>query len=80
MQVGGERLHRAVVHAELAVRIAAGRDEQQRTAARPVELVLVERNRLPREVREHRQRIAEIARLDADEHLCDGVTHGYAGH
>jgi hypothetical protein len=58
------------------VRIAAGRDQQQGAPARPIQLGVVDLNRLPREVREHRQRITELARVDADENVCDGIGHG----
>ena len=76
VQVGGDRLHGTVVDVELAVRIAAGRDQQQRTTARAVQLGLVELHRLPGEVCEHRPRIAELTCVDADVHLCDGIGPG----
>ena len=38
IEVGGERLDRAVVDGELAVRVAAGRDEQQRAAPGAVQV------------------------------------------
>ena len=76
VQVRGDRLHGAVVDVELAVRVAPGRDEQQRAAPRAVQLGLVELHRLSREVGEHRQRVAELARVDADEHVCDRIGHG----
>jgi len=76
VQVGGDRLHGAGVDVELAVRISAGGDEQQRPAARTVQLGFVDLHRLAREVREHRQRVTELARIHADEHVCDGIGHG----
>ena len=65
-----------VIDVELPVRIAASGDKQQRTTARTVQLGLVELDRLSREVREYRQRVAQLARVDADEHVCDGIGHG----
>ena len=47
------------------MRVAARRDEQQRAPARAVQLVVVDLDGLAREVREHRQRIAELARVGA---------------
>ena len=58
------------------MRIAPGRHEQQRAASRAVQLLLVELDGLPGDVREHRQRIAQLAGVDAREQLVQGV-HDY---
>jgi len=58
------------------VRVSPGRDEQQCTAARAVQLGLFELHRSSREVREHGQRIAELPGVDANEHVCDRILHG----
>ena len=76
VEVGGNRLHRPVVDVELTVWVPAGRNQQQRTAPRTVQLGFVDRHRLTRKVREHRQRIAELACIDAAQHICDRVGHG----
>ena len=60
------------------MRIASGRDEQQRAAPGAVQLLLVELDRLPGDVREHRQRIAQLAGVDARQQLVQGV-HDYDG-
>jgi len=54
VQVGCDRLHRAIVHVELTMRVAPGRDEQQRAPPGAVQLSLVELHRPSREIREHR--------------------------
>ena len=76
VQVCGDCFHGAVVDVEIAVRVPAGCDEQERPAPRTVQLGLVERHRLAREVGEHRQRVAELPGVDAGEHVCDGIGHG----
>ena len=60
------------------MRIASGRDEQQRAAARAVQLLVVELDRLSGDVGEHRQRVAELAGVDAREQFVQGV-HDYDG-
>jgi xanthine dehydrogenase accessory factor len=47
--------------------IASGCDQQQRPPAGAVQLALVDRNRLTSEIREYRQRVAELTRVDARE-------------
>ncbi len=60
------------------MRIPAGGDEQERPPPRAVELFLVELDRLPGDVGEHRQRVAELACVDAGEQFVEGV-HDYDG-
>src|SRR5262245_41965878 len=72
-EILGERLHRAVVDARLAVGIAAGRDEQQRAAQGLAELLLRQVDALAREVGEYRQRVTELACLHALEQGTDDV-------
>ena len=64
VEVSRQRLDGTVVDLQLAMRVATGRDEQQRTAAGAVQLVFGKIDRLPRQVGEHRQRIAELAGVD----------------
>jgi xanthine dehydrogenase accessory factor len=71
VQVRGEGLDSAVVDVELAVRIAAGREEQERTPARAVERVRVELDATTRDVGEHGQRIPELAPVDAREQFVE---------
>jgi hypothetical protein len=77
VQVGGNRLDRPVVHVQLSVWISAGRNEQQRSATRAVQLGFVELQRLPREIREHGQRVTELACVDACKQICNPtILHG----
>ena len=75
IEIGGERLDGPVVHLEVAVRVSPGCDEQERTASRAVQLRLVDLDGLPGDVREHRQRIAQLPGVDAREQLSQGVHH-----
>ena len=65
VEIGGERLHGAIVDAQLAVRVAPGREQQQRAPSRCAQLLDIERHPLAGQVREHRQRVAELAGVDA---------------
>jgi hypothetical protein len=78
VEVGGERLDRAIVHLELAAKIAASRDQEERPASRAVQLGVIELNGLAGHVGEHRQGIAELARIEAREEFIQGV-HDYDG-
>jgi xanthine dehydrogenase accessory factor len=73
VQIGGERLHRTIVDLHLAVRVSARCEQQQRAASRGIELGVVELDRLARHVREHRQRVAELAAVDAREQVVEDV-------
>jgi xanthine dehydrogenase accessory factor len=59
------------------MRVAACGDEQERTPARGVQLVVIDLERLPRDVRQHRQRIAELAPVEAGEQVVQRIGHAY---
>ena len=65
VQIGRERLDGPVVDAELAVRIAARREQEHRAAPRLVQLAFGQLDPLPGEVGEDGQRVAELAAVDA---------------
>ena len=69
VEIRRERLDGPVVHLELAPHVSPGCDEQQRAPPRPVQLGLVDDDGLPREVREHRQRVAERSGVHLREHV-----------
>jgi hypothetical protein len=71
VEIGRERLHRPVVHLELAPHVSPGCDKQQRTPPGRVQLGLVDRDGLPGEVREHRQRVTERSGVDLREHVVE---------
>ena len=73
VEVGRERLDRAVVDLELAVRVAARRDEQQRAAPRAVQLVVVDLDRLPAMYASTGSGIAELAGVDPGEQLVERI-------
>src|SRR5579862_7192542 len=62
-----ERLHRTVVDTQLAARVTARREQQQRAAPRRPELALLHQYGLPGEIGEHGQRVAELAGLEPAE-------------
>src|SRR5262249_34836622 len=64
VEIGGERPDGGVVDVELAVRVAAGRDEEERTPASAVQVRLVDLDRLARDVGKYGQRVTELARVD----------------
>ena len=72
-EVGGERLDGPVVDAELTVRIAAGREQEERPPARLVQLLAGEADLVARDVGEDGVRVPELASLEACQELCDGV-------
>lgn len=57
VEIGRERRHAAVLERKLAVRIAAGRHDQERAASCRRELVLVEADVPPGDVRQRRERL-----------------------
>ena len=63
-EVDGDRLHCAVVDAELAVRVAAGCEEEQGAAPRLVQLAFGDLDAASRDVGGDRERVAELAGLD----------------
>ncbi len=78
VEVCRDGLHGAVIDVELAMRIAARRDQQQRSAARTVQLLVIQLDSLAGQVGEHGERIAELACVDPDQHVVDRIPHGYS--
>ena len=57
------------------MRVSSCRDEQECAPQRAVQFRLVDVDRLARQVREHRQRIAELAAVDAAQEIVDRIRH-----
>lgn len=73
VEVGRERPHSAVVDAELAMRITAGCHKQHRAAPGGVQLALVDRDGVAGDVREHRERIAELTGIHLAQQVVDRI-------
>lgn len=60
VELGGQRAHRAAVELELAMRIAARREQEEGTPPRRVQLVRVERDDARRQKGERRERLGLV--------------------
>src|SRR5207249_3431646 len=72
-EVDGERLDRTVVDAELAMRVAPGREKEERPPPRLVQLLLGDVDLAAGRVGEDGVRIPELPALEPCEEVSDGV-------
>jgi hypothetical protein len=72
-EIGRERLHGPVVHAEIALGIAPCREQEERAPARLVQLGVGELDVLSREVGDDRERVFQLSALQCCKEVCDRV-------